>query len=66
MRLSFAGKVGVLLCLVAPVIVAGCRQEERDRPLAYEEGTYKGKPDQPISDATRQQLRERVRRQSFN
>jgi len=50
---------------VAMAAVAGCREEEQDRPLIFEKGTYLGKPDQKLTDAQAQELRSRARNQAF-
>ncbi len=51
-------------CLVAGTIaLAGCRSEERNRILQFEEGTYLGKPDQKLGDEKIDELRHRARMQ---
>ena len=51
-------------CLIAGTIaLAGCRSEERNRILQFEEGTYLGKPDQELSDEQVNELRQRARMQ---
>ncbi|MEM8877611.1 MAG: hypothetical protein AAGD23_07035 [Pseudomonadota bacterium] len=59
-----------LLVLIAAgsvaAMVAGCRENEQGRPLAFDKGVYGGQADQQISDETRKQLQDRVRLQNFN
>lgn len=47
-------------------LVAGCRDNEQDRPLAFDKGVYGGQADEEISEETRKQLQDRVRLQNFN
>lgn len=62
-RLLRIATIGSLLLAMAAV--SGCREEEQNRPLTYEKGTYQGKPDQQITEAQRQELRSRARNQAF-
>jgi len=57
--------VAIGTVLIAMAAVSGCREEEQNRPLAYEKGTYLGKPDQKLTDAQRQELRARARNQAY-
>lgn len=61
-RLKIAAMGAVLVAVAA---VSGCREEEQNRPLTYEKGTYSGKPDQQLSEAQRQELRARTRNQAY-
>lgn len=45
--------------------LAGCREEERDRILAYDKGVYLGKPDQRLEPAQIEVLRYRADDQRF-
>lgn len=47
-------------------LVAGCRENEQNRPLAFDKGVYGGPADQEVSEETRKQLQDRVRLQNFN
>jgi hypothetical protein len=53
----------VLAGLVAASMVAGCRKEEQGRILSYDKGTYLGPTEARLSESTRVELRQRVRRQ---
>jgi hypothetical protein len=57
--------VTAAVVIAAMAAVAGCREEEQGRPLVYEKGTYLGKPDQQITEAQEQELRQRARKQAF-
>ena len=52
--------------LVALAALAGCREDEQDRPLTYEKGVYKGKADDSLPDGTLDALRQRAQQQSYN
>lgn len=54
-----------VLCgvLAAGLLLGGCRKEEQGRVLQYQKGTYLGKPDQPLSEQTREALRQRMQYQ---
>jgi hypothetical protein len=56
----------LLAAAMTTALVAGCRDTEQDRPLAFEKGVYGGQQDQTISEETRDQLRDRVKLQNFN
>lgn len=43
----------------------GGRDEEQNRPLAYEEGVYRGQPDQTLDDRQVEALRQRTHGQQF-
>ncbi|NQU69783.1 MAG: hypothetical protein HQ514_04500 [Rhodospirillales bacterium] len=48
-------------CAVAlTIVLVGCREEEQNRVLMFDKGSYAGKPDTPLSAATRLALRERI------
>jgi len=53
----------VLAGLVAASLVAGCRKEEQGRILSYQKGTYLGPAEARLSEGTRVELRQRVKRQ---
>jgi hypothetical protein len=58
---------GVLagLCVGALVVVlGGCDEQEQNRPLRYEKGTYGGPRDPALDEAKLQDLRQRARQQS--
>ncbi len=60
------GKIAAVAGLIAMTALAGCREQEQGRPLAYDKGVYQGKPDQGLDEATLEALRVRAQRQSYN
>jgi len=40
--------------------VAACDEAEQGRILRYEKGVYLGKPDQPLDERHKEELRQRV------
>lgn len=66
MLLSIAHRrIALVMLGLAALAVAGCREEEQGRILQFEKGTYLGRPDTPIDDATRGALQDRTRGQKF-
>lgn len=55
----------MVMGLVALAMLAGCREDEQDRPLSYSKGTYQGKPDTALPDETLGALRQRAQIQSY-
>jgi outer membrane biogenesis lipoprotein LolB len=56
---------GAALAGVALLLLAACDSGPEGRPLNYDKGTYLGKKDQPLSEDTLQELRERVSYQAY-
>jgi hypothetical protein len=58
---------GVLIAALAAsvLLVEGCREEEQDRPLVYDKGTYQGQPDQQLAQDQIEALRQRATRQQM-
>jgi hypothetical protein len=54
-----------LLLLSVALAVQSCREDEQDRVLLYEPGTYLGQPDPPLEQAQVDALRQRATRQQF-
>lgn len=55
----------LLLCAAALTMgVGGCRESEQDRVLRFEQGKYLGKPDQQLTPAQVDELRQRARLQA--
>lgn len=52
--------------LAALAVLAGCREDEQNRPLSYAKGTYQGAPDPGLPDTTLEALRQRAGNQGFN
>jgi hypothetical protein len=42
-----------------------CREDEQDRPLLYDKGSYQGQPDQTLSEEQVDRLRQRSAGQKF-
>ena len=59
-RLALAG-----LALAAAGALAGCNENEQQRVLHFEKGTYKGAADTPLSEEARESLRARSASQKF-
>jgi hypothetical protein len=55
----------VAFSVVALSALAGCREDEQNRPLIVEKGVYQGAPDQELSEAERRALQQRGDRQRF-
>jgi hypothetical protein len=47
------------------VLVQGCREDEQDRPLMYDKGSYQGQPDQGLGEEQVERLRQRSAGQQF-
>jgi hypothetical protein len=61
-RRGVAGCRGVLIVALAGcvVLVAGCREDEQDRPLVYDKGTYQGPADEKLDQDQIEALRQRA------
>ncbi len=57
MRTSSVIVAGSLIA--AGLVLGACREQEQDRVLLYEKGSYLGQPDTALSEETRVALRER-------
>jgi len=56
----------ILALLALPLLaLAGCWDEEAERPLHFQKGVYDGPPDQGLSEETLQALRQRGHEQQF-
>jgi hypothetical protein len=61
-----ATSIGIWLVLAGIALVAqGCREEEQNRPLTYDKGSYQGQPDQTLTDEQVETLRQRSAGQKF-
>jgi hypothetical protein len=61
-----ATQVKICLALVGIVLaVQGCREDEQNRPLLYDKGSYRGQPDPPLTDEQVDALRQRSAGQKF-
>jgi|Tabmets5t2r1_1033131.scaffolds.fasta_scaffold233329_1 hypothetical protein len=61
-----ATSIGIWLAIAAIGLVAqGCREDEQNRPLLYDKGTYQGQPDPALSEQQVDALRQRAAEQKF-
>lgn len=58
-------RMGGTALLLVVLLLGGCRESERDRPLRYQKGTYSGTPHQELGAPLRERLRHHHRRQNF-
>jgi hypothetical protein len=47
------------------IIAQGCREDEQNRPLLYNKGTYQGQSDPGLAEQQVDELRQRAARQKF-
>jgi hypothetical protein len=57
--------IWLLGALAAGLLLQGCREEEQNRPLLYDKGSYLGEPGPPLEEQQVEQLRYRARNQQF-
>jgi hypothetical protein len=60
-----AGRVWLLAVLGAVLLLQGCREDEQDRPLLYDKGTYLGEKEPPLDVQQVDELRFRAQNQKF-
>lgn len=61
-----ATTAAVWLAITGIALVAqGCREDEQNRPLTYDKGTYQGQPDEALSEEQVEALRQRSAGQKF-
>jgi hypothetical protein len=61
-----ATRVGLWCAIIGIALaVQSCREDEQDRPLVYEKGSYQGQPDQSLTDEQVERLRQRSAGQKF-
>lgn len=53
----------VVAGIIGGLVLTGCDEGPKGRPLNYEPGVYKGEPDQPLGEEAMQALRDRARHQ---
>jgi len=59
------GALRWLVLLGVALAVQGCREDEQDRVLRYQPGTYLGQPDEPLDQQQVDALHDRAARQQF-
>lgn len=58
--------IGIWLAIAGLALATqGCREDEQNRPLTYDKGTYQGQPDQRLSPEQVDTLRQRSAGQKF-
>ncbi len=59
------GKAGLLgfAALAGALLLAGCEEEEQDRILMFEKGTYLGQEDNAMGETSADELRARAKNQ---
>ena len=55
--------ITVICAVVLAAALAGCREEEQNRVLIYDKGSYAGKADTQLTPANLQAMRDRMRYQ---
>jgi hypothetical protein len=61
-----ATSIGIWLAITGIALVAqGCREDEQNRPLTYDKGSYQGQPDPALSEEQVEMLRQRAAEQKF-
>lgn len=60
-----AGHLFLAGALLALTGLAGCREQDENRPIKLEKGQYEGKKDTELTDGQRRELRFRGERQKF-
>jgi hypothetical protein len=63
MKPSTKKLLGGVACFAIAVGLAGCEEDEQDRVLMYEPGTYLGQEDTPLPDEEVDDLRRRAANQ---
>ena len=67
MKIGMRGgsRLAAVAMMAGMVMLTGCRDEEQDRVLLFEQGNYQGKPDDTLSDDQVSELRSRAMRQQY-
>jgi hypothetical protein len=60
-----ATRIWLLSALAASLFLQSCREEEQNRPLLYDKGSFLGQPGPPLDEQQVEQLRYRARNQQF-
>ena len=58
-------RLAALVIMASIAALAGCRKEEQDRVLLFEQGTYSGTPDDALDDNQVSALHSRAQRQKY-
>ncbi len=57
--------LAAFIAVLATTALTGCREEEQDRVLLFEQGTYLGTPDEGLSEEQVDTLHGRAMRQQY-
>jgi hypothetical protein len=60
-----AAWIGLAGALGAALLLQACREDEQDRPLIYDKGSYSGPADPPLDTGRVEQLRTRAQNQRY-
>lgn len=58
-------RVAILVAALGVIGLAGCRENEQDRVIRFEQGVYKGNPDTQLDEGQVDELRSRAARQQY-
>lgn len=58
-------RVAILVAALGVIGLAGCRENEQDRVIRFEQGVYKGNPDTQLDEGQVDELRSRAERQQY-
>lgn len=65
MGIPGGARLAVVVIVASIAALTGCRKEEQDRVLLFEQGTYLGAPDDVLDDGQVSELRSRTQRQQY-
>jgi hypothetical protein len=65
MRGLTAKGIWLLGALAVGLVLTGCREDEQNRPLLYQKGTYLGQTEPPLDAREVEQLRSRAQNQKY-
>lgn len=61
-----ATRIGIWFAVLGMALaVQSCREDEQNRPLLYDKGSYQGQPDEALSEEQVEALRRRATGQSY-
>jgi len=57
--------LAILMATLGAAALTGCREDEQDRIIVFEQGVYRGNPHQPLSAEQVDELRSRALQQQY-
>ncbi len=57
--------LAMVVSIVGVAALSGCREDEQDRIMVFEQGTYQGNPDSTLASDQVGELRARAREQQY-